>query len=82
MVNARQILGAEARMKKKLNARKRNSGVSLHIDGRLGGRTAAAGAENRSRTFEKLIFPCRNLIGVNVKLLRDLRQCTVALDGG
>jgi hypothetical protein len=39
-------------------------------------------SENTGRAFEKLTFPLRDLIGVDIELLRQLGQRPLALDRG
>ena len=53
----------------------------LQIDGGLF-RFALLLAENAGRAFKKLTFPCRDLVRVNVELLRQCGQRLVAFDGG
>jgi hypothetical protein len=53
----------------------------LHVDGRLGRSVAAAATENIGSPALELRFPRRDLIGVDVELLRKLSQCSIALDG-
>ena len=53
----------------------------LQIDGGLF-RFALLLAENAGRAFKKLTFPCRDLVRVNVELLRQFGQRLVAFDGG
>src|SRR6202521_1827876 len=53
----------------------------LHID-RGDGRCPAPWSENLGSAALKLRFPCRDLIGVNVEMLRQLGDCAVVLDGG
>ena len=43
---------------------------------------AAARTEHIGCPFLELCFPRRDLIGVDVELLRQLSQCSIALDGG
>ena len=43
---------------------------------------AAARTEHIGSPFLDLCFPRRDLIGVDVELLRKLSQCSIALDGG
>jgi hypothetical protein len=54
----------------------------LHVDGGLRHSIATAGTENIDSSTLELCFPRRDLIGVDVKLLRQLSQCLIALDGG
>src|SRR5665811_2272915 len=54
---------------------------AAHVDGRLC-RSVAAGTENIGSPAVKLRFPRCDLIGVDIELLRKLRQCSIALDGG
>ena len=54
----------------------------LHVDGRLHASVAAARTEHIGSSFLELCFPRRDLIGVDVELLRQLSQCSIALDGG
>jgi hypothetical protein len=54
----------------------------LHIDGRLCGSVAAAGAENIGSPALELRLPRYDLIGVHVELLCQLNQRSIALDGG
>ena len=42
----------------------------------------AARTEHIGCPFLELCFPRRDLIGVDVELLRQLGQCSIALDGG
>ena len=53
-----------------------------HVDGRLRAAVAAARTEHIGCPFLELCFPRRDLIGVDVELLRQLSQCSIALDGG
>src|SRR5467141_3856593 len=53
----------------------------LHIDGRRGRRHAPR-SENSGSSPLQLRLPCRNLIGVDVEMLRQLSYRPVALDGG
>src|ERR1700716_2954251 len=53
----------------------------LHIDGRRGRRHAPR-SENSGSSPLQLHLPCRNLIGVDVEMLRQLSYRPVALDGG
>ena len=54
----------------------------LHVDGRLRAAVAAARTEHIGCPFLELCFPRPDLIGVDVELLRQLSQCSIALDGG
>ena len=55
----------------------------LHVDGWLRRAVAAAaGAKNIGSSALKLRLPRCDLIGVDVELLRKLRQRSIALDGG
>jgi hypothetical protein len=54
----------------------------LHVHGRLRRSVADARAENIGSPALELRFPRRDLIGVDVELLRQLSQCSVALDAG
>jgi hypothetical protein len=51
----------------------------LHVDGRLRAAVAAARTEHIGCPFLELCFPRRDLIGVDVELLRQLGQCSIAL---
>ena len=58
-----------------------NLGVQrFHID-RFFNDAASFGSENPGSPFEKLAPPLRVLIGMNVKLLRQIRQRLFALTG-
>ena len=52
----------------------------LHVDGRLRGSVAAAGTEHIGSPALELRFPRCDLIGMDVELLRQLSQCSIALD--
>ena len=51
----------------------------FEIDARLG---VTLGTKHPGSPFQKLRFPLRDLIGMDVKLLRQVGQCQLALDGG
>src|SRR3974390_1436195 len=51
----------------------------FEIDARLG---VTLATKHPGSPFQKLRFPLRDLIGMDVKLLRQLGQCQLALDGG
>ena len=54
----------------------------LHVDGGLRRSIAAARTENIGSPTLELRFPRRDLIVVDVELLRQLSQCSIAFDGG
>ena len=54
----------------------------LHINPRLHRSAAAAGTKNIGSPALELRFPRGDLIGVDVEMLRQLSQCSIALDGG
>ena len=54
----------------------------LHVDGRWSRTVAAAGTEHIGSSAFELRFPRCDLIGMDVKLLRQLSQRSIALDGG
>ena len=54
----------------------------LHVDGWLRRSVADASTKNIGSPALELRFPRCDLIGVDVELLRQLSQCSVALDGG
>ena len=53
----------------------------LHVDGRLRGSVAATVTEHIGGSFLELRLPRCDLIGVHIELLRQLSQCSIALDG-
>jgi len=53
----------------------------LHID-RWRGWCPASRSENLGSARLKLRFPCRYLVGMDVEMLRQLGDGSVALDGG
>ncbi len=53
-------------------------GLYVHCRGRLGG---SGSTEDARGPFQKLRAPLRDLVGVNVELLRQLGQRPLALDG-
>jgi hypothetical protein len=54
----------------------------LHIDRRLGRPAAVPWAEHIGSTALELRLPRRDLIGMNIELLRKLRDGSIALDRG
>src|SRR6476659_6808695 len=54
----------------------------LHVDGRCSSTAAAAETEHIGSSAVELRFPRCDLIGMDVKLLRQLSQRSIALDGG
>ena len=54
----------------------------LHIDGGQRRGIAAPWSEHIGGPTLKLGFPRRDLIGMHIKLLRQLSQCSIALDRG
>src|SRR6202165_2489873 len=54
----------------------------LHVDGRLCRSVAAPWTENIGSPAFELRLPRCDLIRVDVELLRQLSQCSIALDGG
>ena len=53
----------------------------LHVDGWLRGSLAATGTEHSGCPFLELRLPRCDLIGVDVELLRELSQGSIALQG-